>query len=168
MAQLEHATGRNTIAAAPAGKAAYEGYNGHGLLTYAILEALHRPEGAPTQPVSVFGVAQHISLQVPVISQRTFGIRQQPRFTPTGDDFSLGLRQAVLKGLADSIPTAPTHITTGALKAFKEAGGKGGVVQELEPNLLVTVIKSERGWAHIARDGKPLGYVPAAKLQKVE
>ncbi len=32
MAQLEHATGRNTIAAAPPGKAAYEGYNGHGVL----------------------------------------------------------------------------------------------------------------------------------------
>jgi uncharacterized caspase-like protein len=61
MAQLEHATGRNTIAAAPAGKAAYEGYNGHGVLTYAILEALNRPDGAPAQPVSVFGIAQHIS-----------------------------------------------------------------------------------------------------------
>jgi uncharacterized caspase-like protein len=46
LSQLEHATGRNTIAAAPAGKAAYEGYNGHGVLTYAILEALNRPDGA--------------------------------------------------------------------------------------------------------------------------
>ena len=72
----------------------------------------------------------------------------------------------MLKGLAAPVPTAPTHITKGALKVFKEANGKGGVVQELKPSLLVTVIKSERGWAHIARDGQPLGYVPAGKLQK--
>lgn len=32
----------------------------------------------------------------------------------------------------------------------------------------MTVIKSELDWAHIARDGKSLGYVPADKLQKVE
>ena len=37
IAHLQHATGRNTIAAAPAGKAAYEGYKEHGVLTYAIL-----------------------------------------------------------------------------------------------------------------------------------
>ena len=53
MAQLEHATGRNIIAAAPAGKAAYEGYQGHGVLTYAILEALHRPEGAVADTVDI-------------------------------------------------------------------------------------------------------------------
>lgn len=166
MAQLEHATGRNTIAAAPPGKAAYEGYNGHGVLTYALLEALHRPEGAPAQPVTVYGIAAHISLQVPAISQRAFGVRQQPRFTPTGDDFSLGVRQAVLKGPAAPIPIAPTHITREALKVFKDAGGKGGVVQQLDRFTLVTLVKSERGWAQIAREGKALGYVPESKLQK--
>ena len=168
MAQLEHATGTNTIAAAPAGKAAYEGYNGHGVLTYAILTALNRPQGAPPRPVSVFGIAQHISLEVPAITQRQFGIVQQPRFKPTGDDFSLGLSQAVVKHLPAPIPTAPTHTTTGALKVYKEAGGKGGVVHELKRNAGVTLLKSDRGWAHIARDGKALGYVPAGRLQKLE
>jgi hypothetical protein len=42
------------------------------------------------------------------------------------------------------------------------------VVHELEGNALVTVPKSERSWAHIARQGKALSYVPAGKLQKVE
>jgi len=166
MAQLEHATGRNTIAAAPPGKAAYEGYNGHGVLTYALLEALHRPEGAPAQPITVYGMAAHVSLEVPAISQRTFGIRQQPRFTPTGDDFSLGMRQAVLKDLPAPIATTPTHITKEALKVFKAAGGSGGVVQQLDRFTLVTLVKSERGWAQIAREGKALGYVPESKLQR--
>jgi len=38
MDQLQHATGDNLIAAAR--QAAYEGYRGHGVLTYTILEAL--------------------------------------------------------------------------------------------------------------------------------
>ncbi len=168
MAQLEFATGRNYITAAPAGKAAYEGYNGHGVLTYALLEALHQPKGAAADSVSVFGIAAHISREVPAISQKTFGIRQQPRFTPTGDDFSLGLRAPVLKDAPILIPIAPTHITRVPLAVFKEAGGKGGVVQQLKRNVLVRVVKSERGWAQIARDGKALGFVPDRQLQKVE
>jgi WD domain, G-beta repeat len=168
MAQLEHATGRNTIAAAPAGKAAYEGYNGHGVLTYAILEALNRPDGAPAQPVSVFGIAQHISLQVPAITQRTFGTRQQPRFIPTGDDFSLGLRQAVLKDLPVLMtPTAPTHINPKVIRVFKDSGGKGGVTVQLQPFTPVAVVSSARGWAQVARDGKILGHVQERGLRKL-
>ena len=171
MAQLEHATGRNIIAAAPAGKAAYEGYQGHGVLTYAILEALHRPEGAGAETVDVFGLAAHVSRQVPAISQRAFGLRQQPRFTPTGDNFPLGVRAAVLPpapaDTAISVPTAPTHVNTELLRVFKEPGGKGGVVLQLPPFTTVTLLKSERGWAHIGREGKALGYVPEAKLQKL-
>ena len=143
--RLEYATGRNYIAAAPAGKAAYEGHNGHGVLIYAILEALHRPEGGTADPVSVFGIAAYIGRKVPAISQRTFGIRQQPRLTPTGEDFPLGLRAAVLKDAPILIPTAPTHITRVPLRVFKEAGGKGGVVQRLKGSALVRVVKSERG-----------------------
>src|SRR5262245_50917525 len=166
LAQLEHATGRNTIAAAPAGKAAYEGYRGHGVLTYAILEALHRPSGAPADPISVFGIAQQVSLQVPAITQRAFGVRQQPRFRPTGDDFSLGFRQAVLLDAPVTMPTRLTHYTRRALPVFKEAGGRGGVVLQLKRDTPVTVVKIERGWAHIARDSKALGYVQERGLQE--
>lgn len=72
--------------AAQAGKAAYEGYRRHGLLTYAILKALHCPKGGAAAPVSVFGIAAHVSREVVAISERTFTVRQQPRFTPTGED----------------------------------------------------------------------------------
>jgi hypothetical protein len=153
------------------GKAAYEGYQGHGVLTYAILEALHRPEGAGADTVDVFGLAAHVSREVPVISQRAFGLRQQPRFTPTGDNFPLGVRTAVLPSasatLPVAIPAAPTHVNTDLLRVFKEAGGKGGVVLRLPPFTTVTLLKSERGWAQIAQDGRALGYVPEAKLNRL-
>jgi hypothetical protein len=163
MAQLEYATGRNYIAAAPAGKAAYEGYKQHGVLTYAILEALHRPKGAAADPVSVFGIAAHISREVPAISQKTFGIRQQPRFTPTGEDFPLGMRAAVLKD-EDIIPKASTHFLIRAerVRPRPAADAQGG--RQLSPGFEVRVIESKGGWAAIARDGERLGYVPVEAL----
>ena len=51
MAHLENATGRSIISAAPEGSAAYEGYRGFGLLTYAILDAMNRPEGKAEEVV---------------------------------------------------------------------------------------------------------------------
>src|SRR5262249_13210433 len=83
MAQLEHATGDSWLTAAPEGFAAFEGYKGHGVLTYAILEALHRTDGE--EPISVFGMAAHVSRAVPTISLSKFNTRQVPRFTPSGD-----------------------------------------------------------------------------------
>ena len=44
------------------------------------------------------------------------------------------------------------------MQIFKETGGSGGVVQKLPPFTTVTLVKSERGWLLIARDGKVLGY----------
>ena len=44
MAQLQQATGRNIIATSR--EAAYEGYKGYGVLTYAILEALDKRTSA--------------------------------------------------------------------------------------------------------------------------
>jgi V8-like Glu-specific endopeptidase len=167
MAQLEYATGRNYIAAAPAGKAAYEGHKGHGVLTYAILEALHRPKGAAADPVSVFGIAAHISREVPAISQKTFGIRQQPRFTPTGEDFPLGVRAVVLKDAPPPIPTVPTHVNTAQLTVFKDATCTGAVLQQLQPFTPLALVESKEGCAQIAASGKVIGYVPESRLQKL-
>jgi WD40 repeat protein len=168
MAQLEYSTGRNYLTAAPAGKAAYEGHNGHGVLTFAILDALNRPRNAPPDPVSVFALAAHVSREVPSITQRVFAIRQQPRFTPTGEDFPLGLRAEVLKDAPLVISTTPTHFTTGRVAVFKEAGGKGGVVLWLPRRSAVTVVEAKGGWAHIGRKGGALGYVRERQLEKLE
>jgi hypothetical protein len=110
---------------------------------------------------------------VPVLSQREFGVRQIPHFSPGNtegdrrDDFPLGLRTVVLKELAPQISTAATHVNLARLKVFKEPGGKGGVVLQLQPLTSITLIKSERGWAHIGRDGKALGYVRERQLSKL-
>ena len=53
------------------------------------------------------------------------------------------------------------------MQIFKEAGGTGGIVQQLPPFTTVTLVKSDHGWVLIARDGKVLGYVAEAKLHKL-
>ena len=97
MGQLEAATGLNIIGAAPHGKAAYEGSRlGHGVLTYALLEAMNKAEGGAADPVDVYALAGHVGRRVPALSESEFSIRQKPE-TKLRDNFPLGVRAAVLK-----------------------------------------------------------------------
>jgi WD40 repeat protein len=163
MDRLQFATGRSVIAAAR--NAAMEGYRGHGVLTYAILEALGKGEGS-SEHVYVMDVATHVDRWVPEFSQQLTGEPQFPHNRIEGN-FPIGVRKAVLKAAMTPVPAKPTHIDTEPLEVFREAGGAGGVVQELIPFTPVALVKSERGWAHIARDGKVLGYVPEDKLRRL-
>ena len=91
--RLQHATGRSVITAASS--SAFEGYQGHGLLTYTILDELTKPEGSGNEEVTLSKLAAYVYDQVPKISQQVFGERQQPHNT-IADDFPLGERVAAV------------------------------------------------------------------------
>jgi hypothetical protein len=65
------------------------------------------------------------------------------------------------------ISTTPTHVNVELLRVFEEGGGHGAVVTELPPFTAVTLVKTEQGWALIAKDGKALGYVADGSLKKL-
>ena len=98
MEQLQYATGDNLIAAAK--DVAYEGYKGHGVLTYAILEAFEKPKsGRGNQRIDVDGLAHHVSEKVPEISRLISGVAQEPilqadgnQFPPRSEDADSGLK----------------------------------------------------------------------------
>jgi hypothetical protein len=46
--------------------------------------------------------------------------------------------------------------------------GEQAAVQKLQPFTTVTLVKTEAGWALIAKDGKPPGYVAADKLHTLQ
>jgi len=94
MDRLRFATGRSVIAAAR--QAAYEGYKQHGVLTYVILEALTKHEGA-TDEVDLMQVAAHIDLKVPELSRELTGEAQRPHFKIEGN-FPIGVRRLGLLG----------------------------------------------------------------------
>jgi hypothetical protein len=107
--RLHEATGRPVLTAASPGKRAYENYKGHGVFTYAILEAL-RKKGDGN--ISVTELAEHVEKRVPELyaelRKSCFAVRgvaaadscgaeqeektQSAHFGSTGEDFPLVAR----------------------------------------------------------------------------
>jgi WD40 repeat protein len=172
VAQFAFATGRSIISAAPAGKAAYEGYRGHGLLTYAILEGMNAQEGAPAQPVTLLALGDYVGRRVIELSEKEFGIVQAPR-TEMRDNFPLGIRQPILKLSSDVVcqvpeqSSGPTHVTSREVDVRENPADDAAVVAPLSRNALVTVTKCNGPWALIARGGKDVGYVKYSVLEPV-
>jgi Caspase domain len=171
IAQLEHATGRNTIAAAAQGKAAYEGYQDHGVLTYAILEALNRDEKAKEDVVDLYTVGGYISRRVPEISLQQFNMYQQPK-ADLKDNFPLGKRQPLLKTAAIACKLTgpsegPSHIVASNIEVREKPDGSSPVTIELKRNALVTVKACDGSWALLARGGKDIGYARYSILEPV-
>ena len=82
MEQLEHATGQNLIAAAR--EAAYEGYQGHGVLTYTILEAFEKlGTTVADDKVDVNSLARHVAREFPKLLRAfTASGRNQSKSSP--------------------------------------------------------------------------------------
>jgi hypothetical protein len=107
--RLQHAPGRSVITAAS--DAAHEGYQGHGLLTGTILEALTKTDGDGDDEVTLRNLADYVYRVVPKISQDVWGERQQPHIK-IADDFLLGARVAAFAqtNAEAIIPKTPTHV----------------------------------------------------------
>jgi WD40 repeat protein/uncharacterized caspase-like protein len=170
LGRLIQATGRATLTASTATQEAYEGHGGHGVFTFALLDALARGDLNSNGLVELAELIQYVDGLVPAITEKRWGAKQFPQMDAYGSNFALARQVAALAPAQDDaiiIPIKPTHVNTEALRIFKTAGGAGGHVRELPPFTTVTLVKSEQGWVLIAREGKVLGYVPGAKLHKL-
>ena len=170
LGRLIQATGRATLTATTATQEAYEGYGGHGVFTFALLDAIARADLNSNGLVELAELIQHVDGLVPAITEQRWGAQQFPQMDAYGSNFPLVRQVAALAPTPDDaiiIPVKPTHVSTELLQIFKEAGGAGGIVQQLAPFTTVTLVKSDGGWVLIARDGKALGYAAAAKLHKL-
>jgi hypothetical protein len=170
MDQLQRATGRNVIAASR--DAAYEGYQGHGVLTYALLEALNKPEGSTGDDrVRVTALADHIGRRVPEISQKSFGIYQNPTRKLSGNDFPIGIRQLILTaalGAGPAIPKEPTHVVVRAELLREKPATDAPGSRTLPPGTQVRAVEFVGAWVIVARDGQKLGYVPVEALARMQ
>lgn len=168
--RLIRATGRATLTASTATQAAYEGYGGHGVFSFSLLDALGRADTNNNGLVELAELIQHVDGLVPAITERQWGAKQFPQMDAYGANFPLTRQVATLApdpGDAIIIPIKPTHVNTEMLQIFKEASGAGGFAEQLPPFTTVTLVKSNGGWALVARDGKALGYVADGKLHKL-
>ena len=169
--RLQHATGRSVITAASS--SAFEGYQGHGLLTYTILNELTKPEGSSNEEVTLSKLAAYVYDQVPKLSQRVFGERQQPHST-IADDFPLGERVAAVTNAEtsaigrDDIPKSPTHVLIRAEQVREQPSSNAQIGRSLAAGTQVRVVQLLNGWAVIAREGEKLGYVPEEALLRLQ
>jgi uncharacterized caspase-like protein len=96
--RLSRATGRATIVAATDTQPAMEGYEGHGVFTYTVLEALRyadRDFGNRDGITGLFELAAYVHTRVPEITMRKFAYEQIPQVHMQGSDFPIGVVQAV-------------------------------------------------------------------------
>ena len=169
MDQLQYATGQNLIAAAGSSEVAREGYKNHGVLTYALLEALsQQPKEGGEEKVKVGMLADYVEERVPDITQSVWGVPQRPVRRLTGSDFPIGFRTAgLLPAAGEDIPTQPTHvlIRNETVREMPAKDAPGGLT--LDAGTQVRVIDLVGDFAKIARAGKKLGYVPKEALLAV-
>ena len=108
--RLHEVTGRPVLTAAAAQEFAREGYKGHGVFTYAVIEALRKADTNNNGKIELTELAAHVQKRVPeligemdksggtvkgvaVVAMRgAQGDRQSARFGSTGEDFAVVAR----------------------------------------------------------------------------
>jgi hypothetical protein len=103
LGRLHEATGRPVLAAAAAGKPAFEGYRGHGVFTWALIDSLYHGDANADGLISLSELVAHVQDTVPRISTELAGTgraaivmrgtheddRQSAHFGAVGGDFPL-------------------------------------------------------------------------------
>jgi hypothetical protein len=103
--RLHEATGRPVLTAAAAGKPAFEGYRGHGVFTWALIDALYHGDTNGDGVIELSELVAHVQDAVPKISDELHGRgraaiaipgliydRQSAHFGSTGGDFAVARR----------------------------------------------------------------------------
>ena len=166
--RLGQATGRSIIAASSGSQEALEGYRGHGLFTYQMLVALDRADSDGNGTIEVAELAAYVRATVGELSLKEFRRRQEPQMTITAN-YALARRTRVLPD--DSIPVAeagPKFRLQQTAQLQVQPGPGATVVRSISPTKPVTVLENRNGWALIASEGKPLGYVAARHLTPLQ
>jgi uncharacterized caspase-like protein len=166
--RLAEATGRSIMTASSGSAEAFEGYHGHGLFTYNLLDALNKGDGDNSGTIEVTELAAFVYAQVTSISANVLKRRQEPQMRITLN-YPLTRRANVLK--EDSSPVAeekPTYQLSQAapLQIKPESGAT--VVRSLLPKTAVTVVSSAGGWSLVASKGRQLGYVATRDLAPLQ
>ena len=92
--KLIRATGRAVISASTDTQAAFEGYKGHGVFTYALLQALKYADkeyGNKDKLISTAEIASYVNEKVPEITYSKWGYEQVPQSNLHGREFPISI-----------------------------------------------------------------------------
>jgi WD40 repeat protein/uncharacterized caspase-like protein len=166
--RLAQATGRSILTASGGSQEALEGYHGHGLFTYEILDAINQADGDRNGTVELNELAAYVYAQVSELSERVFKQRQVPEMKIT-TNFPLARQTRILQD--ETIPVAeakPTYQMAQTAQLQVQPNSGATIVRSLSAKTPVTVLESRDGWSLIASEGKPLGYVATRDLAPIQ
>jgi WD40 repeat protein len=186
--RMTRATGRTFLTATTDDAPALEGYRGHGVFTYAILDALDHGDINKNGLIEVSELADYVDQKVPDISFDAFKLRQVPQRSIVGNNFALTNKAAVLGASAgpaaggkvasavqaggpppdNIVPAKPTHVVVAPADVFAATGGQGPALQQIPAGTLLSLVKTEQGWMLMAKDGKSIGYVATDHLLRLQ
>jgi WD40 repeat protein/uncharacterized caspase-like protein len=166
--RLAQATGRSILAASSGTQEAIEGYHGHGLFTYEVLDAIDQADGDRSGTIELNELAAYVYAEVSELSVEEFGQRQVPQMKLTAN-YPLTKQTRILEDAPRPVAEArPTYQVSQAAELQIQPGPGRGVVRSLSAKTAVTVLESKDGWSLIAAEGKPIGYVATRDLATVQ
>ena len=90
--KLARAVGRATIAASSKNQVALEGYEGHGVFSYTLLEGMNGKAADKKGEISVNRLATFIEETLPELTFKKWGYEQIPQKSLIGSDFQIGVK----------------------------------------------------------------------------
>jgi len=85
-------SGRAVLAASNTDQMALDGYQGHGVFTYALLEGLRAARGTDLGEILITALAEYVQTRVPILTQQKWGFRQLPLSRIEGEPFPIARR----------------------------------------------------------------------------
>ena len=122
--RLIKATGRTSLTAALENQPAIEGYRGHGVFTFAMLDALARGDRNNDGLIQVTELIEPVDDLVPEITFKTWQTRQIPRSQFQGTNFAIAKQLPSLApapGEPMIISTTPTHVNVELLQVLRQS-----------------------------------------------
>ena len=167
--RLVQATGRTILTASSDDTDAFEGFRGHGLFTYNVLEALESADSDGNGRIEVAELAAYVYAQVTALSEQVYKQRQVPQVRITGN-YSLAKPTQIFAGKEPGIvmPGKATHQVTAAAELLVLPAMGARRVRKLDAKTPVTLVKSDAGWTLVAREGRPLGFVATKDLAPIQ
>ncbi|MHA6299751.1 WD40 domain-containing protein [Devosia sp. CAU 1758] len=169
LARLTRAMGRTVMSASTDSAPALEGYRGHGVFTYALLQALNNGDSNSDGTIAVTELAGSVDIAVPELSYAAFNFRQIPQMSIVGSDFPVVQRADILGALAVPSPDRPApsahnHVIIAPAEVFAEPEPGSDLISVLPVGTLVGTIQTSGRFVEVSKDGKALGYVDASTL----
>ncbi|MGD9923644.1 MAG: caspase family protein [Pseudorhodoplanes sp.] len=165
-ARLVQAIGRTIMTASSGDADALEGYRGHGLFTYSVLEGLGHADSDADGKIDIGELAIYVHVNVATLSDRVFGQRQRPQVRITSSNFTLAAAGSVL---ADEEPRSAavrnaTHKLGVEADVRVQPSPEARRLRRLAAETPVSILSAERGWTLVAREGRTLGFVASREL----